>query len=109
MWNIARCIHIKRKNRLAKPTVEETVCSHDNLVLKKTMMERNKNVVVWDSQTVITEPDEQGVDDLDEEDPKKMISHRKIKINFVSDTGRLTAVVSWQLSSNCRTTDSCGN
>jgi hypothetical protein len=25
-------------------------------------------VVVWDSQTVLTEPDEQGVDDVDEED-----------------------------------------
>jgi hypothetical protein len=32
------------------------------------MMERNKNVVAWDSQTAITEPDEQGVDDVDEED-----------------------------------------
>jgi hypothetical protein len=36
------------------------------------MMERNKNVVVWDSQTVITEADrhtdEQGVDDVDEKD-----------------------------------------
>ena len=36
------------------------------------MMQRNKNVVVWDSQTAITEPDrytdEQGVDDVDEED-----------------------------------------
>ena len=81
MWIITGCIHIKRKNRLAKPTVEETVCSHDNLVLKKTMMEN----------------------------PKKMISRQKIKINFVSDTGRLTAVVSWQLSPSCRTTDSCGN
>jgi hypothetical protein len=39
-----------------------------NLVLRKTMMERNKDVVVWDSQTSITEPDEQGVDDVDEED-----------------------------------------
>jgi hypothetical protein len=29
------------------------------------MMESNKNVVVWTSQTVITEPDEQGVDDVD--------------------------------------------
>ncbi len=25
-------------------------------------------MVVWDSQTTITEPDEQGVDDVDEED-----------------------------------------
>jgi hypothetical protein len=32
------------------------------------MMVRNKNVVVWDSQTTITEPDEQDVDDVDEED-----------------------------------------
>ena len=36
------------------------------------MTERNKNVVVWDSQTAITEPDrytdEQGADDVDEED-----------------------------------------
>ena len=35
-------------------------------------MERNKNVVAWDSQTAITEPawytDEQGTDDVDEED-----------------------------------------
>ena len=47
-------------------------CVHDNLVLRKTMMERHKNLVVWDSQTVITEPDrytdEQGADDVDEED-----------------------------------------
>ena len=36
------------------------------------MMERNKNVVTWDSQSVITEPDrytdEQGADDVDEYD-----------------------------------------
>jgi hypothetical protein len=32
------------------------------------MMERNKDVVVWESQIAITEPDEQGVDDVDEED-----------------------------------------
>jgi hypothetical protein len=31
-------------------------------------LERNKDVVVWNSQTAITEPDEQGVDDVDEED-----------------------------------------
>ncbi len=31
------------------------------------MMKRNKNVVTWDSQTTITQPDEQSVDDLDEE------------------------------------------
>ncbi len=36
--------------------------------LHSVMMERNKNVVAWDSQTAITEPDEQGVDDVDEED-----------------------------------------
>jgi hypothetical protein len=53
---------------LAKPTVEKAVSAHGNLVLRKTMMERNKNVVTSDSQTVITEPDEQGVDDVDEED-----------------------------------------
>ena len=45
---------------------------HGNLVLRKVMMQRNKNVVAWDSQTAITEPDrytdEQGVDDVDEED-----------------------------------------
>jgi hypothetical protein len=38
------------------------------IVLRKTMMERNKDVVVWESQIAITEPDEQGVDDVDEED-----------------------------------------
>jgi hypothetical protein len=48
--------------------VEKAVRAHGNLVLRKTMMERNKNVVTSDSQTVITEPDEQGVDDVDEED-----------------------------------------
>jgi hypothetical protein len=51
--------------------VEKSVRTHDNLVLRKVMMEKNKNVVSWDSQTVITEPDrhtdEQGVDDVDEE------------------------------------------
>ena len=36
------------------------------------MMKRHKNVFVWDSQTVILEPDrytdEQDTDDVDEED-----------------------------------------
>jgi hypothetical protein len=71
MWSITGCIHYKRRNRLVQPTVEKSVHAHGNLVLRETMMERNKNVVSWDSQiaiTVITEPDEQGVDDVDEED-----------------------------------------
>jgi hypothetical protein len=68
MWSIAGWIHRKHRNRLAQPTVEKTVRAHVNLVLRKTMMERNKDVVSWDSQTAITEPDEQGVDDVDEGD-----------------------------------------
>ena len=72
MWSIAGLIHSKRRNRLAQPTVEKAVRAHDNLVLRKAMMERNKNVVDWDSQTAITEPDrytdEQGVDDVDDVD-----------------------------------------
>ena len=56
MWSITGWIHRKRRKRLAQPTVEKAVRAHDNLVLRKTMMERNKNVVVWDSQTLITEP-----------------------------------------------------
>jgi hypothetical protein len=52
--------------------VEKAVRAHGNLVLRKAMMQRNKNVVAWDSQTAITEPDRytdvQGVDDVDEED-----------------------------------------
>ena len=57
MWSITGWIHSKRRNRLAQPTVEKAVRAHDNLVLRKTMMERNKNVVAWDSQTAITEPE----------------------------------------------------
>ena len=72
MWSIAGWIHNKHRNRLTQPTVEKAVRAHGNLVLRKVMMERNKNVVTWDSQTVITEPDrytdEQGADDVDEED-----------------------------------------
>ena len=72
MWIIAGWIHSKHRNRLAQPTVEKAVRAHVNLVLRKAMMERNKNVVTWDSQTAITEPDrytdEQGADDVDEED-----------------------------------------
>jgi hypothetical protein len=68
MWSITGWIHSKHRNRLTQPILEKVVRTHDSLVLRKTMMERNKNVVVWDSQTVITEPDEQGVDDVDEED-----------------------------------------
>ena len=72
MWNITGWIHIKHRNRLVQPTEEKNVSEQDNLVLRKTMMERNKNLVTWDSQTAITEPDrytdEQGVDDVDEED-----------------------------------------
>ena len=69
---ITRWIHNKHRNRLTQPTVEEDVRAHDNLVLRTTMTERSKNVVSWDSQTTITEPDrytdEQGTDDVDEED-----------------------------------------
>jgi hypothetical protein len=57
MWSIAGWIHNKHRNRLhrlTQPTVEKAVRAHDNLVLRKTMMERNKDVVVWDSQTTIT-------------------------------------------------------
>ena len=72
MWSITGWIHSKRRNRLAQPTVEKAVRAHGNLVLRKAMMQRNKNVVAWDSQTAITEPDrytdEQGVDDVDEAD-----------------------------------------
>ena len=72
MWSIAGWIHNKRRSRLTQPTVEKAVRDHGNLVLRKVMMERNKNVVGWDSQTAITEPDrstdEQGGDDVDEED-----------------------------------------
>jgi hypothetical protein len=68
MWSITGWIHIKHRNRLTQPTVEKDFRSHNNLVLRKTMMERNKNVVVWDSQTAITQPDEQSVVDVDEED-----------------------------------------
>jgi hypothetical protein len=68
MWSITGWIHNKYRNRLAQPTVEKAVRAHGNLVLRKTMMERNKDVVAWVSQTAITELDEQGVDDVDEED-----------------------------------------
>jgi hypothetical protein len=68
MWRITGWIHIKHRIRLAQPTVEKAVRAHGNLVLRKTMMERNKDVVAWVSQTAITELDEQGVDDVDEED-----------------------------------------
>ena len=34
---------------MTHPTVEKAVLAHDNLVLRKTMMKRHKNVVVWDS------------------------------------------------------------
>ena len=72
MWNIEGWIHNKYRNRLTKPNVENTVRVHDNLVLRKVMMDRNKNVVSSDSQTVITKPDsytnEQVTDDVDEED-----------------------------------------
>ena len=66
-------MYSKRRNKLAQPTVGKAVRAHDNLVLRKTMMARNKNVVAWDSQTVITELEEQGVDDVDE---KKIVQTR---------------------------------
>ncbi len=57
MWSIAGWIHNKHRNSLAQPTVEKAVRDHDNLVLSQTMIKRNKNVVSWDSQTTITEPE----------------------------------------------------
>ncbi len=57
MWNITGWIHNRPRKRLSQPTVQKAVRAHGNLVLRKTMMERNKNVVTWDSQTTITEPE----------------------------------------------------
>jgi hypothetical protein len=41
---------------------KKSVRVHDNLVLRKTMMEINKNVVVWTSQTIITETSSIGTE-----------------------------------------------
>ena len=49
-------------------------------------MERNKNVVSWDSQTAITKPDEQGVDDVDEEDSADEQKMEKSSIFCVENT-----------------------
>ena len=72
MWIIGGWIHRKHRNRLTQTSVEKDVRVHDNLVLRKDIIQRNKNVVPWDSQTTILEPDryteEHGVDDVDEED-----------------------------------------
>ena len=50
------------------------------------MMKRHKNVFVWDSQTVILEPDrytdEQDTDDVDEEDSVDDIQMQKGKGDF---------------------------
>ena len=66
MWIVTGWIHNKHRNRLAQPSVEKAVRVHDNLVTSWT--ERHKNVVVWDSQTAILEPDrhtdEHGTDDV---------------------------------------------
>jgi hypothetical protein len=68
MWSIAGWIHIRHRKRLAQPTVEKAVRAHDNLVLRKTMMERNKNTVRLQSLNRNRYADEQGADDVDEED-----------------------------------------
>ena len=54
--------------------MEKAVRAHGNFVLRKTMMERNKNVVVWFGTVRLQSlnrnryTDEQGADDVDEED-----------------------------------------
>ena len=72
MWIIVGWIHNKHINRLTQTSVEKTVRVHDNLVLRKDMMKKQKNKVGWDSQTAVLEPvwhtDEEGVDDVDDED-----------------------------------------
>ena len=56
----------------AQPNVENAVCAHGNLVLRKAMLLSRQQKVAWDSQTRISEPDrhtnEQGVDDADDDD-----------------------------------------
>jgi hypothetical protein len=72
MWSIEGWIHNKRRNRLAQPNIEWTVCVHDNLVLRKAILLSKEWKVAWDSQTRICEPDRrtnaQGVDDVDDDD-----------------------------------------
>ena len=72
MWRITGWIHNKRRNRLVQLSVEKAVRVHDNLVLRKVMMERHK---MWLFGTVRLQSlnrnrytDEQGTDDVDEED-----------------------------------------
>ena len=45
-----RWMHNKHRNRLTQSTVGKVVRDNVNLVLKKVIMERHKNVVSWDSQ-----------------------------------------------------------
>ena len=61
MWSITGWIHNKLRSRLSQTTVEKVARAHGNLVLRKVTMEKDKNVVAWDShvtsQTTITEPE----------------------------------------------------
>jgi hypothetical protein len=72
IWNIEGWIYNKRRNRLVQPNIERSVCTHDNLVLRKAILLSKDQKVTWDSKTHICEPDrhanEQGVDDVDDDD-----------------------------------------
>jgi hypothetical protein len=47
MWNIEGWIHGKHRNGLTHSSVEKPVRTHDNLVLRKIMMERHSVVVIY--------------------------------------------------------------
>jgi hypothetical protein len=62
-WSIEGWIHSQRRNRLDQKLVEKLVRSHTNLVLRESLDDTIRDLLLWDIEIVIDEP----VDEEEEE------------------------------------------
>lgn len=57
-WSVEDWIHSKKRNRLGQTTVERLVRCHTNLLLEDLLRDWESNVLPWELEMVVDEPEE---------------------------------------------------
>ena len=68
-WSIEGWIHSKKRNRLGQRNVERLVRTHTNLRLQVAMKDYKAISKAWDIETIIEEPGETPVEEVEDEPP----------------------------------------
>ena len=56
-WSIEGWIHSKKRNRLGQKNVERLVRAHTNLILEAVLEDWEANVLPWEVEMVVEEPE----------------------------------------------------